>query len=61
MKRNDFVVVSNYLYLFLGWADIGYSFLVGEDGNVYEGRGWSLAGAHCIGYNSKSIGRVLFN
>ncbi|CAF1259826.1 unnamed protein product [Adineta steineri] len=39
-----------------GWADIGYNFLVGEDGNVYEGRGWSLVGAHCIGYNSKSIG-----
>jgi N-acetylmuramoyl-L-alanine amidase len=22
-----------------GWSDIGYNFLVGEDGNVYEGRG----------------------
>lgn len=43
-------------YSFLGWADIGYNFLVGEDGNVYEGRGWSLVGAHCVGYNSKSIG-----
>lgn len=43
---------------FVGWADIGYSFLVGEDGNVYEGRGWNLAGAHCVGYNSKSIGKV---
>ena len=41
----------------LGWADIGYNFLVGEDGNVYEGRGWTLAGAHTYGYNSQSIGR----
>ena len=20
-----------------GWADIGYNFIVGEDGNIYEG------------------------
>jgi len=38
------------------WADIGYNFLVGEDGNVYEGRGWTQVGAHTVGYNSKSIG-----
>jgi N-acetylmuramoyl-L-alanine amidase len=41
----------------IGWDDIGYNFLVGEDGNIYEGRGWTQTGAHCIGYNSKSIGR----
>ncbi|KAH9512608.1 Peptidoglycan-recognition protein SC1a [Bulinus truncatus] len=23
-----------------GWNDIGYSFLVGGDGSVFEGRGW---------------------
>ncbi|KAF4520936.1 hypothetical protein B566_EDAN008911 [Ephemera danica] len=34
-----------------GWNDIGYSFLVGEDGNAYEGRGWSNVGAHAPGYN----------
>ncbi|KAF4525889.1 hypothetical protein B566_EDAN015174 [Ephemera danica] len=39
-----------------GWNDIGYSFLVGEDGNAYEGRGWSNVGAHAPGYNSNSIG-----
>lgn len=38
------------------WEDIGYNFLVGEDGNVYEGRGWGKHGAHSIPYNSKSIG-----
>ncbi|KAK3095508.1 hypothetical protein FSP39_015496, partial [Pinctada imbricata] len=37
-----------------GWSDIGYSFLVGEDGNVYEGRGWNIQGAHTQGYNSVS-------
>lgn len=38
------------------WNDIGYNFLVGEDGNVYEGRGWGKRGAHCPKYNAKSIG-----
>jgi len=39
-----------------GWCDIGYNFLVGEDGNVYEGRGWGKTGAHAPDFNSKSIG-----
>lgn len=38
------------------WNDIAYNFLVGCDGNVYEGRGWGVVGAHTIGYNSKSMG-----
>ncbi|KZC07181.1 Peptidoglycan recognition protein 3 [Dufourea novaeangliae] len=39
-----------------GWFDIGYSFVIGEDGNAYEGRGWDKVGAHAPGYNSQSIG-----
>ncbi|XP_077256795.1 peptidoglycan recognition protein 1 [Temnothorax americanus] len=38
------------------WCDIGYSFLIGEDGNIYEGRGWDGVGAHAPGYNTQSIG-----
>lgn len=38
------------------WDDIGYNFLVGGDGCVYEGRGWDSQGAHTKGYNVKSIG-----
>ncbi|XP_017886139.2 peptidoglycan-recognition protein 1-like [Ceratina calcarata] len=38
------------------WFDIGYSFVIGEDGNVYEGRGWDYVGAHAPGYNTQSIG-----
>lgn len=41
------------------WWDIGYNFLVGGDGYVYEGRGWENVGAHTYGYNSKSIGIAL--
>ncbi|XP_046564847.1 peptidoglycan-recognition protein SC2-like [Haliotis rubra] len=39
-----------------GWYDIGYNFLIGEDGYVYEGRGWNTIGGHTMGYNSKSVG-----
>jgi N-acetylmuramoyl-L-alanine amidase len=28
-----------------------YSFLVGEDGKIYEGSGWDRVGAHTLGYN----------
>ncbi|XP_013792255.1 peptidoglycan-recognition protein SC2-like [Limulus polyphemus] len=38
------------------WSDIGYNFLIGGDGKVYEGRGWKTRGAHSPGYNSKSLG-----
>ncbi|XP_066563868.1 N-acetylmuramoyl-L-alanine amidase [Amia ocellicauda] len=39
-----------------GWDDIGYSFVVGSDGYVYEGRGWLWRGAHTKGHNSLGYG-----
>ncbi|XP_071102540.1 peptidoglycan-recognition protein SC1a-like [Haliotis cracherodii] len=39
-----------------GWPDIGYSFVVGEDGHAYEARGWDTIGAHTYGYNSVGLG-----
>ncbi|XP_028926792.1 peptidoglycan recognition protein 1-like [Ornithorhynchus anatinus] len=39
------------------WCDIGYNFLIGEDGQVYEGRGWRTVGAHAgPGWNGRSLG-----
>ncbi|XP_036027287.1 N-acetylmuramoyl-L-alanine amidase [Onychomys torridus] len=38
------------------WDDIGYSFVVGSDGYVYEGRGWHWVGAHTLGHNSRGFG-----
>lgn len=38
------------------YDDIGYNFLVGEDGTVYEGRGWGVMGAHTKGNNHDSLG-----
>ncbi|XP_055607784.1 peptidoglycan-recognition protein LB-like isoform X1 [Uranotaenia lowii] len=42
-----------------GWNDIGYSFAVGGDGRVYEGRGFNVIGAHAPRYNDRSIGICL--
>ena len=39
-----------------GWDDIGYSFLIGGDGNVYEGRGWKVQGAHTLSFNTVAYG-----
>lgn len=39
-----------------GWCDIGYHFLVGADGTLYEGRPYDLLGAHTGGNNSGNIG-----
>jgi len=47
--------IQNYHMDTRGWSDIGYSFLVGEDGNIYEGRGWTHVGSHTQNYNSKSF------
>ena len=34
-----------------GWNDIGYHYLVAQDGTVYEGRGHGVNGAHSPGKN----------
>uniref|UniRef100_A0A0R3NWU8 Uncharacterized protein n=1 Tax=Drosophila pseudoobscura pseudoobscura TaxID=46245 RepID=A0A0R3NWU8_DROPS len=38
------------------WNDIAYNFLIGCDGNIYEGRGWRTVGAHTLGYNKIALG-----
>ena len=42
--------------LLKGWDDIGYSFLIGGDGPIYEGRGWDKKGAHTYCYNQQGYG-----
>ncbi|TVR04656.1 MAG: hypothetical protein EA398_01475 [Deltaproteobacteria bacterium] len=40
-----------------GWCDVGYHFLVGRDGRVYQGRRWSdRTGAHVGGQNEDNVG-----
>lgn len=42
-----------------GWNDIGYSFGIGGDGRIYQGRGFNVVGAHAPRYNDKSVGICL--
>lgn len=43
-------------HLAQGWAGVGYNFVVDQDGTIYEGRGWTLQGAHCPEHNVSGIG-----
>lgn len=42
-----------------GFADVGYHFLIAEDGTIYEGRRIEIRGAHVQGFNTGSVGIVL--
>jgi hypothetical protein len=44
-----------------GWADIGYHYLIGPDGLVYEGRDVALIGSHCGGVVPAGVKRVFAN
>lgn len=46
--------IQNY-HLGLGWTDIGYHFLIGEDGLIFEGRPIIAQGAHVSGHNKDKI------
>ncbi len=39
-----------------GFATIGYHYVVYRDGSIHNGRDVNVAGAHCTGHNSYSIG-----
>lgn len=48
--------IWNYHVVTNGWDDIGYNWLIGGDGVIYEGRGDGVQGAHFSGTNSKTMG-----
>ena len=39
-----------------GWADIGYNYLIDQNGLMYVGRGEDVKGAHFSGHNSETCG-----
>lgn len=53
--------IYRYHAVTLGWGDIGYNFLIDQNGRVYEGRagGRGVVGAHALRYNRGSIGVAL--
>lgn len=38
------------------WGDVGYNFLIGADGTIYEGRALKFEGAHVANHNAGNIG-----
>nr|CAI5848529.1 unnamed protein product [Callosobruchus analis] len=59
-SQSQCILQTRYIQMYhiesLGWSDIAYNFLVGGDGDAYEGRGWLKEGSHTLGYNTRSIG-----
>ena len=53
---NEFEIFKILHQIDRKWADIGYHFLVGENGKVYEGRGWHREAAHSTGWNNEAYG-----
>lgn len=39
-----------------GWKGIGYHYLIGLGGEIWQGRSEDEPGAHCVGHNQNSIG-----
>lgn len=54
--RNAMLSMQKFHQQDRGWNDIGYTFAVGGDGRIYEGRGFNVVGAHAPRYNDKSVG-----
>ncbi|CAF1002215.1 unnamed protein product [Rotaria magnacalcarata] len=48
--------IQYYHQIGRGWVDIGYHFLVGENGKAYEGRGWNREAAHSLEWNNDAYG-----
>ena len=42
-----------------GYSDIGYHFIIGPDGTLYQGRPLHVRGAHTQGFNTGTVGIVL--
>ncbi|CAF1244425.1 unnamed protein product [Rotaria sordida] len=63
MNRQDCInkikEVQNYQIDEQKWDDIAYNFLLCDDSSdqqqIYTGRGWNYTGAHCRGYNPRSL------
>nr|AHK22786.1 peptidoglycan recognition protein S2 [Sinohyriopsis cumingii] len=47
--------IQNFHMDIRSWDDIGYNFLIGGDGRVYEARGWDRVGAHTRGWNDVAV------
>lgn len=46
-------------HLARGFNDIGYHFVITQDGRIHRGRDINVTGAHAKGYNTGSVGTCL--
>uniref|UniRef100_A0A8C5I1T1 N-acetylmuramoyl-L-alanine amidase-like n=1 Tax=Gouania willdenowi TaxID=441366 RepID=A0A8C5I1T1_GOUWI len=53
---SDMRAIQRYHQDERGWSDIGYSFVIGSEGHIFEGRGWEIQGRHTKGHNSIGYG-----
>ncbi len=53
--NGDVISVHNQ-HIKQGYAGIGYHYYIRKDGRIYNGRNVETIGAHCLNYNSNSIG-----
>ena len=44
------------MHLNNGWSGIGYHLVIYPDGTIHQGRPIEMIGAHCEGFNARSIG-----
>ena len=55
--REVIAKIAQYHRDVLGWADIGYHYLIGKDGKIYQGRSLLAQGAHAgSGNNGHNLG-----
>ena len=41
------------------WCDVGYSFLIGNNGEIFEGMGWEKQGHHTKNFNELALAVVV--
>ena len=58
-RKHDNLVIIRGWHIGRGFSDIGYHFLILQNGTVLAGRPVSNQGAHCKGQNEDSIGICL--
>lgn len=51
--------LQNYQMEIKGWCDIGYHYVIGQDGQIYEGRPLRERGSHVSALNSQFLGIAL--
>ncbi len=59
--KDDLTLIRGIYYyhaIVRGWGDIGYNYIIGQRGQIYEGRagGDYVAGAHALWNNKSSVG-----